>query len=164
MLPDSSSEPKQPREERARRLTPALLTIAAIAFASFLCEGAAADWSAVYLRDSLASSTALAGVAYTVFILAMVAVRLLGDRLPARYGARTLITVLAAVATVAFGGALAIATPAAALVGFLFLGLGVGSVVPSMFSAAGQLPGVHPGVGVATVSGIAWIGFLCGRR
>jgi MFS family permease len=161
MLPDSSREPEH-RERRGRRLSPALLTIAGIAFASFLCEGAAADWSAVYLRDSLASSAAVAGLAYTAFILAMVAVRLLGNRLLARYGAAVLLPVLAAAATVGFGAALAIATPAAALVGFLLLGLGVGSVVPTMFSAAGKLPGVHPGVGVATVSGIAWVGFLSG--
>lgn len=162
MLPDSADAPAGPTERRPRRLSPGLLTIAAIAFASFLCEGAAADWSAVYLRDTLESSAAVAGLAYTAFILAMVAVRLLGNRLTARYGAPAMISVLAALATVGFGAALAIATPAAALVGFLLLGLGVGTVVPSMFSAAGELPGIHPGVGVATVSGIAWIGFLCG--
>jgi MFS family permease len=162
MLPDSTREPAEPKERRARRLSPALLTIAGVAFASFLCEGAAADWSAVYLRDTLDSSAALSGLAYTVFILAMVAVRLLGNRLTARFGAPGVIAVLAAAATVGFGAALAIAAPAAALIGFLLLGLGVGTVVPSMFSAAGQLPGIHPGVGVATVSGIAWVGFLCG--
>ncbi len=162
MLHDATDQPAQPKERRGRRLSPALLTIAAIAFASFLCEGAAADWSAVYLRDTLDSSAAVAGLAYTVFILAMVAVRLLGNRLTARFGAPAMISVLAAAATVGFGAALAIAAPAAAMIGFLLLGVGVATVVPSMFSAAGKLPGIHPGVGVATVSGIAWIGFLCG--
>jgi hypothetical protein len=161
MLPDSIANSVKPAR-RGRRLSPALLILAGVAFASFLCEGAAADWSAVYLRDSLGSGAAVAGFAYTAFILAMVAVRLLGNRLLARYGATVLLPFLAAAATVGFGAALAIATPAAALVGFLLLGLGVGAVAPTMFSAAGQLPGVHPGVGVATVSGIAWIGFLCG--
>jgi hypothetical protein len=31
-----------------------------------------------------------------------------------------------------------------------------------MFSAAGRLPGAHPGFGVAVVSGIGWIGFMGG--
>jgi fucose permease len=162
MVADSTADSADQPTRRGRRLSPALLILAAVAFASFLCEGAAADWSAVYLRDSLGSGAAVAGSAYTVFILAMVAVRLLGNRLLARYGANVLLPVLAAAATVGFGAALAIGTPAAALAGFLLLGLGVGAVVPSMFSAAGQLPGLHPGVGVATVSGIAWVGFLCG--
>jgi MFS family permease len=162
MLVDTAAESAGKPERFGRRLSPALLLLAAVAFASFLCEGAALDWSAVYMRDSLGSGAALAGSAYTGFMLAMVAVRLLGNRLLTRYGITVLLPVLAVAATVGFGAALAIATPAAALIGFLLLGLGVGAVVPSMFSAAGQLPGVHPGVGVATVSGIAWIGFLSG--
>ncbi len=34
-------------------LTAALLILCVIALADMLCEGAAADWSAVYLRSSL---------------------------------------------------------------------------------------------------------------
>jgi hypothetical protein len=31
-----------------------------------------------------------------------------------------------------------------------------------MFCAAGRLPGLHPGVGVAAVSGLGWAGFVFG--
>jgi hypothetical protein len=38
----------------------------------------------------------------------------------------------------------------------------LGAVVPSAFSAAGRLPQIHPGVGVAGVSGLGWAGFVFG--
>ena len=31
-----------------------------------------------------------------------------------------------------------------------------------MFSAAGRLPGLQPGVGIATASALGWVGFVCG--
>jgi hypothetical protein len=36
------------------------------------------------------------------------------------------------------------------------------SVVPAVFSAAGRLPGLHPGTAVATVSAFGWAGFVIG--
>ena len=65
-------------------------------------------------------------------------------------------------ATVVFAAALAVGAAPVAVVGFFVLGLGLGAVVPSAFSAAGRLPGIHPGVGVAAVSGLGWAGFVCG--
>jgi hypothetical protein len=57
---------------------------------------------------------------------------------------------------------LAIGRPAAAIAGFVFLGIGLASVVPAVFSAAGRIAGLHPGTAVATVSACGWTGFVCG--
>jgi hypothetical protein len=35
-------------------------------------------------------------------------------------------------------------------------------VIPAVFSAAGRIPGLHPGRAVATVSACGWTGFVCG--
>jgi fucose permease len=156
--PDTAAPPQPPK----RTLSVAVLLLGAIAFASMLCEGAAADWSSVYLRDSAAGSPAIAGLGYTVFALAMVVVRMTGDRLLARFGARTVIPLLASVAAVALAIALAIGAVATGLVAFFLLGLGVGAVVPTTFSAAGRLPGIHPGRSIAGVSGLGWAGFVLG--
>jgi MFS family permease len=162
MLLESTAATSEKRPPGSRRTSAAVLVLGAIAFASMLCEGAAADWSAVYLRDSLGSSIGIAGLGYTAFTLAMVGVRLFGNRLLARHGSDRVLPVLAAVATVGFGGALLLQSPVAAIVGLFLLGAGVGTVVPAAFSAAGRLPGIHPGVGVAAVSGLGWAGFVCG--
>ncbi|MDQ1394517.1 MAG: hypothetical protein QOF30_3494 [Acidimicrobiaceae bacterium] len=168
MLPDPPP-PTAPRLEAPDRRrpfgvlrNPVVLVLGAVALACMLCEGAAADWSAVYLHDSLRTTPAVAGLGYAAFSAAMVALRLTGDRLLVRVARRTLLPALAAGATVGFAAALVVRTPLAGLLGFACLGVGVALVVPSAMSAAGRLPGVHAGTAVAAVSAIGWIGFVGG--
>lgn len=157
-----AAAPDEPRPPKQRFLSVTMMLLGAITFASMLCEGAASDWSSVYLRDSASSSAAVAGLGYAAFALAMVLARLAGDRMIARFGARVAIPVLAVVAAAGLATALAVGAVAAGLVAFFLLGLGVGTVVPTTLSAAGRLPGVHPGQAVAGVSGLGWAGFLLG--
>src|ERR1700722_1626974 len=139
-----------------------MVLLGAIAFAAMLCEGATADWSAVYLSGPLHTSGVVPGLGYTAFSLAMVAVRLSGNRLLTRFRADRLLPALALVATIGFAAALLVTQPAAALVGFFCLGIGLASVVPAVFSAAGRIPGLPPGTAVATASACGWAGFVCG--
>jgi fucose permease len=92
----------------------------------------------------------------------MVAVRLSGNRLLTRYRPDRLLPTLAALATVGFAVALLIGRPIAALAGFACLGLGLASVVPAVFSAAGRIHGLHPGTAVTTAAACGWAGFICG--
>jgi fucose permease len=139
-----------------------MLALATIAFATMLCEGTAANWASVYLSGSLGATGAVPGLGYVGFALAMVTVRLAGNRLLGRFRPDRLLPVLALVATVGFSTALLLDRPLAAIVGFGCLGLGLASVVPAVFSAAGRLPGLHPGTAVATVSAFGWAGFVIG--
>ncbi|WP_433801674.1 MFS transporter [Actinomycetospora sp. CA-084318] len=143
-------------------LRPLVLVLGGIALASMLAEGASADWSAVHLRDDLAAGPGVAGLAYAAYSATMLTLRLTGDRLLARFPAHRLLPVLALVAAVGFGGSLLIAHPAAAIVGFAMLGIGLALVVPTAFSAAGRLPGAHPGRAIAAVSALGWVGFVAG--
>jgi fucose permease len=151
------------RAPRGRHIvSTAMLLLGAVAFASMLCEGAAADWSSVYLRDSVSGSVAVAGLGYTMFAFAMVLVRFAGNHLLTRFGASRTLPVLAVLAAASVAVALAVGTVAAGLIGFFLLGIGVGTVIPTAFSAAGRLPGLHPGQAVAGVSAVGWAGFLFG--
>ncbi len=163
MLPDNEPQSvESPVPHSTRRLSNAMLILGAIALASMLCEGAAADWSSVYVRDSLDGGTSAAGLGYTAFTLAMVVVRIFGNRLLVRYPLHRLLPTLAGLATIVFAAALAIGAVPVTIVAFFLLGLGLGSVVPSAFSAAGRLPGLHAGVAVAAVSSLGWVGFVLG--
>src|SRR6266568_7408643 len=82
------------------RPTRTLALLGAIAFCALLSEGAAYDWSAVYLRDSLGSSEGLAVSAYAAFTLTMTVGRLVGDRLRARFGSRALLCSAALIAEI----------------------------------------------------------------
>ena len=50
-----------------------------------------------------------------------------------------------------------------ALAGFGFAGLGVANMVPIMFSASGNYPGIGAGAGIATVKMIGYSGGLIAR-
>jgi len=139
-----------------------MVLLGAIAFASMLCEGASADWAAVYMAGPLHAAGVESGLAYAAFALAMVTTRLSGNRLLTRYRSDRLLPTLAVLATVGFSVGLLIGRPVAALIGFGCLGVGLASVVPAVFSAAGRIPGLHPGTAVATASACGWAGFVCG--
>ncbi|GAA4034953.1 MFS transporter [Allokutzneria multivorans] len=139
-----------------------LLALGALMFAALLCEGAAADWAAIYLRDWLDTSASFAGAGYSVFAVAMFVGRGLGDRWVARHGPRMVVGGLSVLAAVVFSVGLAVAQPWAALLGFAALGLGVACAVPVVFSSSAELPERHPAQSIAAVSAIAWPGFLLG--
>ena len=166
MLPDAMGRPRT-SERAADDIRPAsrwsggMILLGAIAFAGMLCEGASADWASVYLSGSLHATGAVPGLGYAAFALAMVIVRLSGNRLLRRFTPSQLVSALAAVATAGFAAGLALGL-AAAIAGFVFLGIGLASVVPAVFSAAGRIPGLHPGKAVATASACGWAGFVCG--
>jgi predicted MFS family arabinose efflux permease len=137
-----------------------LVCLALVAFGSFLAEGAASDWSAVYLHSSLGASPGLAGVAYTLFSCAMLGGRLAGDRLTDWAGPARLLRVSAGLACVCFLAALLIGRPAAGLAGFTVLGAGLAVVVPVVFTAASRLG--LPGPNLALVTSTGYTGMLVG--
>lgn len=139
-----------------------LAGLGVIAFAALLCEGAAADWGAVYLRDVLTTSAGAAGAAYGAFALTMAAGRLTGDRVVARFGAGRTVRVAAGLAAGVFGAALLVGRPWAAVVGFAALGLGLACIVPVVFTAAGRVGDTGAGPALAAVSTCGYFGFLVG--
>ncbi len=166
MIPDRvpdrpGSSAKTPTGQRSV-LQGAVLVLGGIAFADMLCEGAAADWAAVYFRNSLHTLPLIAGLAYTAYALSMAAVRLSGNRLVTRFTAHRLLPLLAAVAAIGFTLSLIIGRPVGALIGFALLGAGLGCVVPVILSAAGAVQTVDTGKAVATVAGCGWAGYVVG--
>jgi fucose permease len=162
-LPDEhAGRPHHAARLPVRRWPRTVVLLAAIAFASMLCEGAAADWSAVYLRNSLGAAAVVASLGYAFFAAAMVSVRFGGDALIARRGTGRVVSTLCGIATVGFAAGLLSGNVVVALIGLATLGGGVATVVPTVFSAAGALPGIPPSSGIAAVSACGWAGFVCG--
>jgi len=80
----------------------------------------------------------------------------------ARLHAVRLLRLSGGLAALGLGAALLLGRPAAALVGFGCVGLGMANVVPILFSAAGRAPGGRSGTGVAAVASAGYGGFLVG--
>ena len=162
-----SKTPVQPRARSetvraARRPTFSwtLVGLSAIAFGCFLAEGAVNGWSAVYLHSSLKAGAGLAAVGYTVFSCAMATGRLFGDHMAERFGPVRLVRFSAAIAALAFAGALFAGQVATAMLGFVLLGLGMSIVVPLVFTASSHLE--RPGPSLATVNSFGYFGVLVG--
>jgi predicted MFS family arabinose efflux permease len=145
-----------------RRPIPGVLFLGLLAFCCLLGEGAAADWSSVYLRDSLGSSAGFATVAYAAFSMTMTAGRLAGDRLAAAIGPVALVRGCGVLAATGLGAAVLIGHPIVAVIGFGCFGAGLSCIVPQVFSAAGNLDPAQAGRALARVAGLGYLGFLSG--
>ncbi len=156
----------QPRSYAAgpgvTRPSGALVTLGILALLGLLAEGAVADWSAVYLHDTLGSSPATAAVGFAAFSLTMAAGRFTGDALVGRAGPRRVLRGSSAVAAVGLAAALLVGHPATGVVGFALVGLGIANIIPVLFSAAARVPGVPPGRALAAVATTGYLGFLAG--
>lgn len=161
LLPDAGSSAEESGPSFA--LPPrALLLLGAIAFGVLFCEGAIADWGAVYLREGLGSTAGLAATGYAVFALLMAVGRLTGDWLTLKLGAGRIAR--GGGALVALGVVLAVATnaPLIAIVGFGLIGAGVSCIFPLILSAAARTPGIVPGTAIAAMATSGYTGFLVG--
>lgn len=139
-----------------------VLLIGGLCFIAFLAEGAVLDWSAVFLRELRQVDVSMAGIGYAAFSVAMAAGRLTGDRLTHRFGADRMLLVGSALASAGFVAAAVLPWAGGTLAGFVAVGLGASNIVPVLFSAAGHVRGVPPGIALATVTTIAYAGLLVG--
>ena len=137
-----------------------LLAVAGLMVCSGAVEDSSASWGAVYLRDDLGAGPFLAGLPFVAFQVTMTIGRIVGDRVVDRFGTVPVARTGALVAAVALLAALLLARSGAAIVGWAVAGLGVATLFPLAFAAAGAVPGVRAGDGIAVVGFLARLGFL----
>ncbi len=140
----------------------ALLKLGLIAMCSMICEGAMFDWSGVYFQKVVQAPPKLVILGYTAFMGTMAGGRFAGDRLAALLGPQRILQLSGVV--IVTGLLLAVIFPHlyTATAGFLLVGLGVSSVVPLVYGAAGKSATMSPGMALAAVSTIGYLGFLTG--
>ncbi|MEU8385070.1 MFS transporter [Streptosporangium sp. NPDC048865] len=139
-----------------------VLLLGVLAFCCMIGEGAAADWSSVYLSESLNSSDGFAAAAYAAFSIMMTAGRLAGDRLATLMGPVNLVRACGALAASGLGLGLLADHQVAAVIGFGCFGAGLSCIVPQVFSAAGRRDPARAGKALARVASLGYVGFLSG--
>ena len=139
-----------------------VLFIGGMCFIVFLAEGAALDWSAVFLAQERGIDTAYAGLGYAAFALTMTIGRLTGDRIVRRLGA-TRVIVFGGL-TAAAGLFLATFAPSweAALVGYALLGVGCSNIVPVLYTAVGKQTVMPESIAVPAITTLGYAGILAG--
>jgi predicted MFS family arabinose efflux permease len=138
-----------------------VLLLAALAFICLLIEGAMLDWSALYLEGVHRVPLESAGIAYSVFTLAMTCARLVGDRLARWLGDSVLLIGGSAFALLGLVLAQTLSLTGA-LVGFAFAGLGMANAVPILFRAALTQNRMPAAASLSTVATIGYLGILLG--
>jgi MFS family permease len=152
--------PADPQAHGRRGAALALAALGVLAACGAFVEDAGASWSALYLRTELAAGAAAAGLGFVALQAAMTVGRLTGDRVVDRFGQRRVVEAGGAVIAAGMGLALAFPSVPSTLAGFALAGLGVATLVPAVYHAADELPGLRRGTGLAVINWLLRIGFL----
>jgi len=134
--------------------------IGTIAAFAAIVEGGIADWSGLYLRQSLGSPADVAPAGFAAFSVTMTVARFGGDHLVDKVGRRALLRSGPLLTAAALAVALLVASPAVAIVAFGVAGLGMAAVFPVAFGQAGARE--HPGQSIAAVATMAYGAGLLG--
>jgi MFS family permease len=145
-----------------RKIPRVLLVLSAIGFCMLLSEGAMADWTAVYLRQVLNAGPGTAAAGYSVFSAAMAIFRFLCDWITSKLGPRAAVRSGSILGALGLLWALCMRSPGWTMPGFALVGAGFSVIIPLVFGSGGRVENVNPGVGIATVTGIGYVGFIVG--
>ncbi|HEV2353874.1 MAG TPA: MFS transporter, partial [Puia sp.] len=154
--PRPNSQPIFARPDRS------LVSLGIIAFCSMMCEGAMFDWSNVYWQHVVLPPKPIAGLGLTAFMCTMASGRFVGDWVVRKMGIRRILQISGLMTSAGLLTAILFPQLLPALAGFLVVGAGVSSIVPMVYSAAGRSRVLPPGVALAAVSTIGYLGFLFG--
>ena len=139
-----------------------ILGISFLCMIVFMSEGCVADWSAIYLRESLHGTKEIMGLGYAGFSAAMTIGRFNGDNIITKFGSKRV--VMAGALLAALGFFIVVIAPfiSIAIAGYVLIGFGCCCIVPVLFSASGSIPRVTAVEGFAMVTTGGLIGFLTG--
>ena len=140
----------------------ALIWLGIIGFCCMASEGVMFDWSGVYFKDVIKAPGPLVILGYTSFMIMMAGGRFLGDGLIRKFGRKTVLQISGIMISAGLFTAVFFPFVIPATIAFMFVGLGVSTIVPTVYSVAGKTPNVSPSVALTTVSSVSFLGFLMG--
>jgi MFS family permease len=125
-------------------------------------EGAMFDWSGIYFKDVVHAPPSLVVLGYTSFMIMMSLGRFVADHFVTRIGRKRLMQICGVMISTGLFTAVIFPYLVPSTLAFMLVGLGVSSMVPSVYSAAGRHSKVPTGIALATVSSVSFLGFLMG--
>lgn len=138
------------------------IVLGILACISFLVEGAVMDWSGVLLTEVKNMDIALAGTGYAIFSVAMLIMRLLGDKTVQFLGEQK--AVIGGSIVTAAGFALVVVLDNLYLNAFAFIliGLGCANIVPVFYSLLKYQKGMPISAAVTSVTSLGYTGVILG--
>jgi MFS family permease len=154
--------PDEPKRKFFNKPDLALVQLGVIGFCSMASEGAMFDWSGVYFKDVVHAPASLVILGYTSFMIMMASGRFLADYVTSKIGRKRLLQICGVMISTGLYTAVFFPFIITSTIAFMMVGLGVSSIVPSVYSAAGRHSKIPPGIALATVSSVSFLGFLMG--
>ncbi|WP_434449057.1 MFS transporter [Lentzea sp. E54] len=153
-------------ERRSVVKSPVLWLLASVALCSAIAEGAAADWSALFMVRERGMGDAAAAYAYAVFSVTMGLARWFGEPIQRVLGPHRLLAAGGGLAATGLALTVLAPAPAAGYVGFGLAGLGLAFSFPVVMDLASETGKRADGSGgereLGLVTTIAYTGFLAG--
>jgi len=145
-----------------RKPDKSLVLLGIIGFCSMASEGIMFDWSGVYFKDVIKVPGALVVLGYTSFMIMMASGRFFGDGLINKFGRKRVMQISGLMVSTGLFTAVLFPFIIPATIAFMFVGLGVSSIVPTLYSIAGKHPTIPTGEALTAVSSVSFLGFLMG--
>lgn len=117
-------------------------------------------WAPLYMNAQFDPTPFIAGMGFTVLMIAETIGRLTGDLIVNRFGLALAVAQGSVVCLVGMAAAIAWPTTASALIGFAAAGWGVATIIPLAMDVADSLPGVRAGVGLTVATWVMRLGFM----
>lgn len=170
-LDNKISHPVQPVDKASSTSTegigslfkiPLLLILASIVGLTFFSEGTLEIWSAVYLRLSLDLPVLLGAAGPAIFHIAMMTGRLTSGWVLKHFSRLKVLIIAGLLAACGMALSLVTTQPPLILTGFLIAGLALASIVPIIFSLAGNVAPERSGQVISVITICGYSGFLVG--
>jgi MFS family permease len=139
-----------------------LLWLGIIGFCSMASEGVMFDWSGIYFKDIVKAPGALVILGYTSFMIMMASGRFIGDAMNNKFGRKRVMQISGCMISLGLFTAVFFPYIIPCTIAFMVVGLGVSTIVPTVYSLAGKNPTVSAGEALTIVSSVSFLGFLMG--
>lgn len=133
-----------------------------LACITFLGEGAVMDWSGVLLTEVKNTELSLAGVGYAVFSVAMLCMRLLGDKIVAVLGEEKTLVFGSVIGAIGFLSVIFLENFYAIQLGFVLMGLGLANIVPTIYSLTKYQKVMPINAAVTAITSMGYTGVILG--
>ncbi len=155
-------KPQLKKEKGFKKPDKLLLWLGIIGFCCMASEGVMFDWSGVYFKDVVKAPGPLVILGYTSFMIMMASGRFLGDRFIQKFGRKKVMQISGVVITSGLFTAVFFPFIIPCTIAFMFVGLGVSTIIPTLYSIAGKHPEIPTGEALTAVSSVSFLGFLMG--
>ena len=162
LLTDKPVQDESKPKSSILNLGPYLIILSFIAFCGMLCEGAMADWISLYFKEYSPDSPFPITIGFSFFAAAMVIGRFVGDKISLKYGVSNILIVNGILIGLGMLLTLLFSSIYLKIGGCFLTGIGISTIVPLIYSQAGNQKEIMPSIAIAGVSTIAYIGFLLG--